>query len=856
MAILIYRPLFWILLVLQMLLLLWLARRLRLRWLPTWLLRAALVALCLAAIFAPWEESFSHTVLPRQVLLLDVSDSIPHEMQQQMRLQAWEWRQAQANRFLVIYGSTARVVLESPSAWPALDGRDSNLVSALQLATDLLGNQPGRVTLASDGLVTAEAEVEEMVERLARQGHRLDVLPLPALRSDNDLFVSPLSVAPILWEDTPFTAVLPIFAPDDSQATVHFIINGQPQPERHEQLTAGENYVVLTAQAQSQGIMTLEAAVLLENDPWPENNHSYATVQVFPAPVALFVSENIEQDDPFIQALRDSGVQIETLSPDRLPIALPELEQYQVVFLSDLPARSLSHEQMMALRVFVSRRGGGLIFLGGRHSYTLGEYQNSVLAPLMPVKLEPPPRQEWPPTTFVIVLDRSGSMSIGNWGEARPIALAREAAMRAIEILGPNDYLGVMTFSTTATWDVPLARAGDGLVLRQAQDAISQISAYGATNMHAAMSLALAKVESIEEIESSLILLLTDGYAGDGSREEFEILANRARDANINISTIALGRSTDEGLLRSLAEVTDGRYHRVQAARDLPRVMVAESQAAQSEHVQRGRTDVIISETAHPVLFGLRPNELPELSAYNALASRAEEGAEDILLSGNFQDPILSVWQYGLGRVVTWTGDSGHRWAADWTNWPGQGQFWGQVVRYALLNPTLGPAQVNVRPSATQLNVQVRLHTELDVPLNWANPQFTYVDAEEMAHTYAIPQVAPGLYTLEAPLPPMGAYRAVVRYEAGPERIEVGVPFAINFPAEWQPADPEIGHQRLLRWAEATGGGQARLDESPEGRESFRAQQDADALLWRLLQALVFLWPVEIAIRRRWLPWR
>ena len=858
MALISYQPTFWILLVTQALLLLWLARRLRLRWLPAWLLRTGLIALCLAAIFAPRQEGFVRTVAPRQVLVLDLSDSIPNEVQQEMRRQAWEWRTARANRLIVIFGHQASVVMSPPATWPAVDGCDSNLADALQTAADLLSNQPGQIILASDGIIAAEAAAAQLIGDLVQQGHRLDVIPLPGLSRDHDLFVGPLSVSPILWENTPFTAILPVYVPADSQVTLQFTVNGQPQPERHERLAAGENYLGFAAQTGSPEIMILEAAALLEGDPRPENNRSFAAIQVFPAPTALFVSEDLEKDDRFVQLLRDNGVQVETRSPDALPTALLALEQYQVVFLSNLPAASLSHEQMVALKVFVSRRGGGLVFLGGRHSYTLGEYQNTLLAPLMPVKLEAPPRQEWPPTTFVIVLDRSSSMSLGRSGGASPIDLAREAAIRAIEILGPNDHLGVLTFGTTSTWDVPLGRAGDGLALRQAQDAVSQVRASGGTRMYGALLLVLDELESqesTEETDSPLILLLSDGKSTDGSDEQFESLAHRARESGINISTIALGQATDEALLSMLAEIAGGRYHHVASAVDLPRVMVAESQAARSEHVQRGRTGVVPGEVGHPVLFGLRPEELPELNAYNALTSRADDGAEDILLSTNFQDPILAAWQYGLGRVAVWTGDSGYEWAVNWSAWPGQGQFWSQVVRYALLNPTLGPAQVSIRPSASQLNIQVQLHTELDVPLNWSEPQFVYVNPEEVLHTYTIPQIAPGFYSLEAPLSPMGAYPAVVRYGAGPEPSELVAPFAVNYPLEWQPADPEAGHQRLLLWAAVTGGNQVQLDETPVVEEPPQTQPDVDGLLWRLLQTLVILWPVEIALRRRWLPW-
>ena len=55
--------------------------------------------------------------------------------------------------------------------------------------------------------------------------------------------------------------------------------------------------------------------------------------------------------------------------------------------------------------------------------------------------------------------------------------LAREAAVRAIEILNPEDYVGVLTYATDLAWDVEIGPVGSGLSLRRAQDSVSQIQA-------------------------------------------------------------------------------------------------------------------------------------------------------------------------------------------------------------------------------------------------------------------------------------------------------------------------------------------------------------------------------------------
>ena len=59
--------------------------------------------------------------------------------------------------------------------------------------------------------------------------------------------------------------------------------------------------------------------------------------------------------------------------------------------------------------------------------------------------------------------------------------------------------------------------------------------------------------------------------------------------------------------------------------------------------------------------------------------------------------------------------------------------------------------------------------------------------------------------------------------------------------------------ENLLRWAELTGGGQ--VDFGVEQVSADPDMQDDFGFIDVLLLALVVLWPLEIAVRRRKMPW-
>ena len=301
-------------------------------------------------------------------------------------------------------------------------------------------------------------------------------------------------------------------------------------------------------------MITLQARVMVNGNSNPENNSAFASAQVFPAPHTLFISDELERVQVFGAALQSGGIQIDAVSPDQFPTDVQSLEQYQVIFLDNLLIQSLTQEQVAALKLFVSKFGKGLVFLGGQHTYTLGGFENSSLEPILPVRMQPPERSHRTPVTFVLVIDTSSSMS-------RDMPLAREAALRVIETLQPDDTLGILSYSDDPYWDLPLGKVGEGLNLRTALDSVSRLHTLAGTQTYKALKEVVSTMGPPLEDEKRTVLLLSDGKSGDGAPELFKALANTAIKQGITISTIALGNLADQITMSSLAGWGNGRYY-------------------------------------------------------------------------------------------------------------------------------------------------------------------------------------------------------------------------------------------------------------------------------------------------------
>ena len=46
------------------------------------------------------------------------------------------------------------------------------------------------------------------------------------------------------------------------------------------------------------------------------------------------------------------------------------------------------------------------------------------------------------------------------------------------------------------------------------------------------------------------------------------------------------------------------------------------------------------------------------------------------------EDPILTVWQYGLGKTVAFNSDGENRWTANYAGWDKYPDFWKNIVEW------------------------------------------------------------------------------------------------------------------------------------------------------------------------------
>jgi Ca-activated chloride channel homolog len=153
------------------------------------------------------------------------------------------------------------------------------------------------------------------------------------------------------------------------------------------------------------------------------------------------------------------------------------------------------------------------------------------------------------PLNLCLVLDRSGSMS------EKPLEMVKEAAIRLIEKLRPEDRVSVVTFDHRAKVIVSNQLATN---LESIKQKIRMMVADGGTAIDEGLRLGLKEVASHNLHCVSRIFLLTDGENEHGDNNRCLKLAALAAEYNVTIDALGFGEHWNQDILEQIADSAQG----------------------------------------------------------------------------------------------------------------------------------------------------------------------------------------------------------------------------------------------------------------------------------------------------------
>ncbi len=751
-------------------------------------LRAA--SLALAVLAASGLEVRDREAPVQVVFAVDRSDSVlPEQASQAERFvqEALKFRRPQDRVGLVTFGGRA-VAEHAPGAAAQLrptqrpDPHHTDLAAAIRLSTSLLAG-PGvrRVVVLSDGADHSGSAVEAAREAAAAgvQVHTVPLLRPPSPELVVEEVNAPAHAAP----GERVTVLVRLRSTVPQPVELEVWVGDRPAARRRVSVRPGRSVVPFTVVAARPGWLDVRVRANPLQDGVPDNNVGRAVVSASGPVEVLYAGAG-----RVAELLRAQGMRVRTVAPHQLPGNAAALSPYGAVVLEDVSALDLVRPQMEALRDYVRDLGGGLVVVGGPHSFGVGGYARTPLEEALPVSMEVQHRVALPSMALVLVLDTSGSMG-GVGTETAKVELAKEVAQSVVDLLQDRDLIGVIQFDQAFRWLVPLVPAKDR---ERVVAHVARLRAGGGTDMLPALR---AAYEALRRVEARVkhVIVLSDGQTDPG---DFERWTRRMRSEGITLSTVSVGKDADVAFMRNLSRWGGGRHYLARDPYAIPQIFVTEALLSARSYVVEER----FTPQRRPgeLLAGIGP--LPPLRGYVVTSAKPAARVE---LASPQADPVLASWTYGLGRAVAFTSDAVPRWSVAWQSWASFARFWSQVVRWA------------ARPDGPPVDVFADVHgARLRVRADARDASGRYLDGLRVLATVSAPQVgppfvlrqtAPGWYEGETELAGPGLH--VVTVTAWQGRDLVGrrrVPVVLPYPPELR--DPEPDAALLARVAEAGGG--------------------------------------------------
>jgi len=707
----------------------------------------------------------------------------------------------------------------------------TDIASAVHLALETFPRTGRReIVLVTDG--QTEGDLTEVLARARREGVAIHVWPLSG--DFPEVWLYDLQVPAEATLGVPFSLRVQIGATAQGAGTLLLYRNGELIENIPVGYEPGIQELRLTDKLDVPGEYAYRVYLKAEPDHLRENNELYGVTAISGGPQVLLV-ESSKEESAVARLIQSTGFPLEQKTFAEFS-ALP-LSRYKAIILNNISLEELTQEHRRALKNFVSALGGGLFVIQGREAVAGLENQTSEeladLEELLPVSYLAPEPYQIPGLALVFVMDRSGSMGDPAGGGVSKIEILKRSALRSIEVLDPDDWVGLIAFDTEFEWIVPLKPLGDK---QEFNSNIQRLNANGGTDLYFALQSAL---ETLEKTPARVkhILVFTDGHNNNKREREYRELYERLAKSSVRVSTLGIDRAPHESFLMELANAGRGRYQRVQEFTDLPVFSLREVRRIARLRWIEGQYPVQARDAA------VAP---PPVRGYVLTHERL--GAQTVLLTAPEENPLLAFRRYGLGQVGVLNTDLEGDGAPDWLVWEGL----GKLVADSL-------AQIyRQTPREVDLSLRVELGDETVEMVADMRREDSWVSGLALRATMTGPtnrevffsQEAPGRYRAQLERPPRGLY--MLRLEAqrdGETVTDITKLIAIPYAKEYR----RIGlNSDLVGEIVRMTGGQF-LERPVLPRPSGKIRQDAYQALWpwALLLALA-LFIIDLALRKLW----
>jgi len=310
----------------------------------------------------------------------------------------------------------------------------------------------GAIVLLSDGGDNSGGIDLETISEIKRQHIPVHTIGFGRERFEHDVELTDVQLPNRALPDSRIQAQVTIRQHGYNGQKVHLVAreNGAVVASQQVQLSRDTQIVPVLLNAGAAGVRNIDFSIdLLGGEENVDNNRQTRVINVDPQKRRiLYVEGEPRWDYKFMRRALDDEKNIELVSMLRttqnkiyrqgvsgdeelkegFPSKVDDLFGYQAIILGSVEANYFTPTQQEMIHQFVDRRGGGLLFMGGRSSLADGGYSKAPFADMLPVVLparhdtfhRDPAQSELAPSgrdSLICRLDEDPDKNVKKWKE-------------------------------------------------------------------------------------------------------------------------------------------------------------------------------------------------------------------------------------------------------------------------------------------------------------------------------------------------------------------------------------------------------------------------------------------------------
>ncbi|MGM9969584.1 MAG: VWA domain-containing protein [Anaeroplasma sp.] len=565
-----------------------------------------------------------------------------------------------------------------------IDQSGTDIASALRYTSSLFNNNViKRIVLITDGGENNNGSVSSVVSELTQQRVYVDAIFLDNNIKDDTFEIQ---INDVIYSSSSYlnkTEIAQVSIQSNTDIKVP-VIKVYKDNSLYDEIVPlggfvkGINTLSFNLDSKTEGVFNYR--IEIDNiDETPENNSYCFTQKVSKDMKILYLSNVNSEKSTAIRLYQKENCSVDfiNINQDQIPFSVEELIEYDEYVLSNIDIRSINNSKqfLINLETAISKYGKNLTTLGNTYIHTDKENEElKALSALLPVKYGDSAVDG---RIITLVLDVSRSMYQSSYFD-----YLKETASKIVDLASENDHIMVVEFygETSIVQDPVFATAGNKLNIKNKIEnlTVKQGSLIGSAlkNTHDIM-----KQFSYPDKQ---IYLISDAkaFAGDENNFDDEVLS-LWNESRISTSTIYIGRNTSyANKMQSLALSAGGQFSQISTQSDIENVVVNQITENLTESViNGGNYSIDIVKKKDDSIYNFEESKyMDNINAIHGFYfAKAKASAEVVLQTEydttalTFNVPIYSYWQYGNGRVSSFSCDLatasayGALWLEDWT---------------------------------------------------------------------------------------------------------------------------------------------------------------------------------------------